>query len=125
MARNVAAFNLLARVGQLFRGQPGAALYFPRGPAHERGGAHRKHRTGAVARRGGSPRLRRGLVLVANSNSNVLMMESAQDWYGQDAACFADLTPNRRILLQRQVCPDLVVVFLIRKEPVAKISLSR
>jgi hypothetical protein len=36
----------------------------------------------------------RMLVLVANSNSNILMMESAQDWYGQDAACFADLTPG-------------------------------
>jgi hypothetical protein len=25
------------------------------------------------------------VVVVANSNSNILMMESAQDWYGQDA----------------------------------------
>src|SRR5215469_6506989 len=65
------------------------------------------------------------VVLVANSNSNILVMESAQDWYGHDAAGFADLTPNRRILLQRQVCPDLVVVFLIRKEQVAKMSLAK
>jgi hypothetical protein len=43
---------------------------------------------------------------------------------GRTRACYADLTPNRRILLQRQVGPDLVVVFLIRNEPVAKMSLA-
>ena len=64
-------------------------------------------------------------VLVANSNSNILVMEPAQDWYGHDAAGTADFTPNRRILLQRQVCRDLVVVFLIRKEQVTKMALAK
>jgi hypothetical protein len=35
-----------------------------------------------------------------------------------------DVAPNRRILLQRQVCPDLIVIFLIRNEQMPKMSLT-
>ena len=46
-------------------------------------------------------------------NSNIPVTHPVQDWQGKHAACSAHVTPNRRILVQRQVCPDLVVIFLI------------
>jgi hypothetical protein len=52
-------------------------------------------------------------------------MQPPQDWQGKHAACSAHVAPDRRVLVQRQVGSDLVVVFLIRCEKVAKMSLTK
>ena len=50
------------------------------------------------------------VVLSQNLNSDILMMESAEDWYRCDAAELLRASKIRRILVQRKMRPDLVVI---------------
>ena len=58
-------------------------------------------------------------------NSNVLMVQSSEEWLGKDAANGLDRPRNRCILAQRQVRASLVVISLIRFEQVAKMPLAK
>ena len=64
------------------------------------------------------------IVLVANLNSDVAVVQSAKDWHAKHAACSLDVARNRRILIQRQVRTHLNVVSLIAAEQVTKMLLT-
>ena len=53
------------------------------------------------------------------------MMQASEERLGNDAAKGLDGARNRRIFVQRQVRTDLVVVFLIQFEQVAKVPLAK
>jgi len=52
-------------------------------------------------------------VLVGNSDSHVLVVQAAQDWHRTHAARPRNVTRDRRVLAQREVRADLVVIFLV------------
>jgi hypothetical protein len=58
-------------------------------------------------------------------NSDVLMVQSSEEWLGNNAANCLDRPRNRRILAQRQVRASLAVISLIRFEQVAQMPLAK
>ena len=52
------------------------------------------------------------------------MVQSAQDWRGQNATDGLYGARHRRILVQRQVRASLIVVFCVRSKHMAKVQLA-
>ena len=63
-------------------------------------------------------------VPVGNLRSEILVVQSAQNWHRQRATDGLDSTRDRRVLLQRKVRPSLVVIFLVRIEQLAEMSFA-
>jgi hypothetical protein len=57
-------------------------------------------------------------------NPDILVVQSAQDWQGQNATDGLDGARHRRILVQRQVRASLIVVFCVRSKHMAKVQLA-
>jgi hypothetical protein len=53
------------------------------------------------------------------------MVQSSEEWLGNNAANCLDRPRNRRILAQRQVRASLAVISLIRFEQVAQMPLAK
>src|SRR5207244_12308072 len=63
-------------------------------------------------------------VPVGNLRSEILVMQSAQNRHRQRATHRVNGTRDRRVLVQRQMRTSLVVIFLVRIEQMAEMSLA-
>ena len=63
-------------------------------------------------------------VPVGNLRSEILVVQSTQNWHCQGATDSLDGTRNRRVLVQRQVRTSLVVIFLVRIEQMPEMPLA-
>ena len=57
-------------------------------------------------------------------NPDILVVQSAQDWLGQNATDRLDGARHWRILVQRQVRASLIVVFCVRSKDMAKMQFA-
>ena len=64
-------------------------------------------------------------VPVGNLRSEILVVQSTQNWHCQGATDSLDGTRNRRVLVQRQVRTSLVVIFLVRIEQMVEVSFTK
>src|SRR5260221_3351250 len=63
-------------------------------------------------------------VPVGNLRSEILVVQSAENWHRQRATDSLNGTLDRRVLVQRQMRPSLVVIFLVRFEQMAEMPLA-
>ena len=63
-------------------------------------------------------------VLVGNLRSEILVVQPTQNRHRQRETHSLDGTRDRRVLVQRQVRPSLVVIFLVGIEQMAEMSFA-
>src|SRR5262245_66386491 len=68
--------------------------------------------------------IQRSPVPVGNLRSEILVVQSAQNRHRQRETDSLDGTRDRRVLVQRQVRPSLVVIFLVGIEQMAQMPFA-